>query len=72
MKPTSKQLTRISNIILYAGVELVQEYYQKHYPKGKFDQMTRVQAQKIITGMDHWVPIKPILNVYENPFYFRD
>lgn len=66
LKPTSKQRSRIARIVEHVGLDFVKRYFCKHFPRGDFDNMTRKQAQKIITGLDYCLPKKPIYGVWNN------
>ncbi len=49
--PTVKQRAVIEKIIAYYGINQVEAYFHDRFPGGDFSNMTRKQAQKIITGM---------------------
>lgn len=58
--PTQKQENRFKKIIDYLGNESVENYFYKVYPRGDYNNMTRNQMQKMITGLDSKMPSKPI------------
>lgn len=59
-RPTEKQLNRVNKIINYLGQETVKSYFKKFCPNGVYSNMTKKQAQKIITGLGNRLPSKPI------------
>ncbi len=66
-KPTDKQIAYVNRIIKHLGFETVESYIQHHRPGTDMNALTKDQAQKIITGLDHRMPKKPIRGVA--PFY---
>lgn len=50
-KPTEKQVNRVKKIEEYLGKEEVLAYFKKFFPSGEYNDMTKKQAQKIISGM---------------------
>lgn len=60
MNPTEKQLNVVGKIVDKLGPEKVIAYIKKFFPSvAKLDALTRKQAQKIITGLQHYLPPKP-------------
>lgn len=64
LSPTDKQKNAIKKIINHIGKESVEKYLDKFFPGRNLNNMTREQAQKIITGLSHKVPRKPVYRVY--------
>lgn len=65
-KPTAKQMKRVNKIIDLLGVKEVSNYINniKGYKNTDINNLDRRQAQKIITGLDAYLPRKPIFNIY--------
>ena len=62
---TDKQKNIINKIISKLGVQRVKAYFDQQFPFGDYDDMTRREAQKIITGLARFMPIKPIPGVHQ-------
>lgn len=62
-KPSEKQIGRIERLIAHLGKDEVIRYFASKFPKGDFENMTRKQAQKVITGLQVFEPRKPIYGV---------
>ena len=62
-KPTDRQVKRLARIVAYLGKDRVKEYFYKQFPYGNFDNPTKNQCQKLITGLGHLLPTKPITGV---------
>lgn len=58
---TLKQKRLIDKIIDYFGKEKVEEYISYFYPKVNIEELKKEEAQKIITGLYHKLPKKPII-----------
>lgn len=63
LRITDKQKGRINKLLKYANLEEIKAYFYKKFPKGDYDNMTRKEAQKVITGMDYKVPSPFLRNV---------
>jgi len=62
-KPTEKQLSRIHRLVEYKGEDFVYKYFKRKFPEGDFGDLTKEQAQKIITGLQTYEDRKPVLGV---------
>lgn len=58
MKPTEKQLAYVNRILSYLGEEKVCLYIRHFYPSVNINNLTKKQAQKIITGLSRHLPQK--------------
>ncbi|MNW65717.1 hypothetical protein D3C74_441230 [compost metagenome] len=58
IKPTEKQTAYVNRIIDCLGQQSVHEYIQYFYPTVTMKNLTKDQAQKIITGLSHHLPRK--------------
>lgn len=63
MELTEKQINRIQKIQEHLGNDRVENYFYKHFPNGDIKNMTRKQAQKVITGLGSYLPTKPMHGV---------
>lgn len=68
MIATEKQVKRVKIIINYFGRKDVKEYIDKYFKNVDMDNLTKEQAQKIISGWDMRIPRKPVRNVYGRDF----
>lgn len=69
MNCTLKQQKIVNKIIDHLGIDYVTKYINNFYKVIDMKNLTREQAQKIITGLSHKLSRKPILNVYGRDFY---
>lgn len=63
---TFKQEMRIRDIINFYGEGKVNSYIKYFYPSANINNLTKIQAQKIITGL---VIPKIITNVYKRDYF---
>lgn len=55
-KPTEKQVAYVGRIADYLGEQDVLQYIQHFYPSADMGNLTKDQAQKIITGLSARLP----------------
>ncbi len=60
---TDKQKVKIDAIIARAGRGPVQSYIRYFYPEAEIDHLTKMQAQKVITGFGRKLP-KPVMGTF--------
>ncbi|RXZ78054.1 hypothetical protein EBB07_28780 [Paenibacillaceae bacterium] len=58
MKPTEKQAAYVARIINQLGEERVQKYIQHFYSSATIDNLKKHEAQKVITGLQTYLPLK--------------
>jgi hypothetical protein len=69
MKPTEKQINRINRMIEYLGGERVLDYIKYFYPHiTTVSDCNRIEAQKIITGLESYMLHNIIYRVYGRDF----
>lgn len=70
VKATQNQINKINKIISFLGKTKVSNYitHVKRFENTDINNLSKSQAQKIITGLGHKIPNKPILNVYGRNF----
>jgi hypothetical protein len=69
-EPTEKQLARIEKIIAHLGREKVIQFLTGYFPSATLENMTRVQAQKLITGTEAYMP-KPVIYGIRAPWHYH-
>ncbi|RHW36041.1 hypothetical protein D1B31_18330 [Neobacillus notoginsengisoli] len=62
-KPTKKQLARIKRMKELRGEQFIKDYFFSKFPTGDYENLTRENAQKIITGLQWIEPKAPLKNV---------
>lgn len=60
---TEKQASQLHKIVSHFGEEHVQSYIWHFYPDAVLSDLTKEQAQKIITGLGAKLPRKPITGI---------
>lgn len=69
MRITLKQQNRVNKIIEFLGIDYVTEYINRFFQPVDMNNLTKDQAQKIITGLAHKLPRKPVFMVYGRDTY---
>jgi hypothetical protein len=62
-EPTQRQKDRIKRLIDHTGEVFVFDYFKRKFPDGDFNNLTKEQAQKIITGLQTYELRNPVLGV---------
>lgn len=68
-KPTTKQIKLVNKIINHLGEERTIAYLSYFFTKVDINNLTKTQAQKLITGKQHILPTKPVYGVYGRDVY---
>lgn len=66
-RATDKQVAYVQRIVNERGKEYVQSYIRHFYPNADIDNLSKTEAQKIITGV--MTNPKPISNVYLRDYF---
>ena len=72
VEATEKQMKRVNQIIDYIGHDTIQKYIKKYYVKVDMNNLSKEQAQKIISGWDMKLPRKPINGVFGRDFNIKN
>ena len=70
--PTEKQMQRLRRMEKALGVARIKEYMLKHKMPTTLEALTRKQAQKIIIGLDPYMPRKPIPGIAFCRYWMED
>jgi hypothetical protein len=63
MSPTTKQRQRLRQLVDYLGEGRVHRYFQQQFSRGTWDDISRRQAQKVISGLSPFLPTRPVTGV---------
>lgn len=68
MAATEQQKNRVNKIICRIGIEEVNSYIHNFYPDADISNLTKKQAQKIITGLGH-KSLGPVFGIFMRDYY---
>ena len=57
------QKKRLGKILKHCDISEMVAYFYKKFPDGDFENMTKPQAQKLVTGLDYKIPAPIIRGV---------